>query len=362
MKVEDLAKVYQNMLGAHYDIDVNCNLNLNGGAIQGIMFVAHRPFAVTGLKAETLELNFEFYVDATIKEKKLDVMEELKQILGTKEGKFISEDIEYTYSSFLEFCRPTSAPLADEGRYRQVIFIHGSCFVSPVNGGVKMSNDIKTYLTFNGIRGRVYPKIVNINNVRDVDAPTKANENENAAQVKTQGVSRSLTLYDLRDDICTELEKYIEVTDEFGDPNKLIEIERVYPGFTVKKKCVITSGIIQEVPGAFLCLEIGLQKQATCLETPQVVKAKVNIDTMFITVTNITGEYQRNADGTITCDLGAVISVELTGSKRYLYVEGGTSKSTGDPFIVSPKTYDVTITQTTATISYKTVDDNTQII
>ena len=253
-------------------------------------------------------------------------------------------------------------PLVDCGKYKQVIYINGSCFVSPVNGGAKMSNDIKTYLTFNGVRGRVYPKIVNINNVRDVDAPTKANENENAAQVKTQGVSRSLTLYDLRDEICTELEKYIEVTDEFGDPNRLIEIERIYPDFTVKKKCVITSGIIQEVPGAFLCLEIGLQKQATCLETPQVIKSKVNIDTMFITVTNITGEYQRNADGSITCDLGAVISVELTGSKRSLQVEGATYKSTGDPFIVSPKKYDVTITAKTATISYRTLDDSTQII
>lgn len=261
IRIEDIAKIYNDLIGNHFNIEVNCNLDVNGTQTQGIMFATRRPFAVSGLKAEALDINLEFYVNVTSKMNKLELLTEISKLLGTKQGSYTSNGEEFTYSSFLEFGRPTSAPLVDMGNYKQVIFVNGSCFVSAKSGGVKMSNDIKTYLTFNGKRGRVYPKIININNVREVDAPTKANCNESGAQVKTQGVARSLSIYDLRDDICKELEKYIEITSEDTDPNATITIERQYPDFTVTKTCVITSGIITEIPGSFLVIELGLQKQ-----------------------------------------------------------------------------------------------------
>lgn len=261
-RVEDIAQIYNNILGnSHFNLEVNCNLKTDGDRTQGILFAARRPFAISGLNAETLEINIEFYVNVRHHVAKLDILDEISKILGTHTGTFESQGVEYTFNSFLEFGRPTSAPLVDMGNFTQVIFVNGSCYISAVNGGVKMSNDIKTYLTFNGVRGQVYPKVANVNNVREVDAPTKANENESSAQIKTQGVARSLTIYDLRDDICTELEKYIEVLDDTSDPAEPITVERVYPDFTVTKTCVITAGTIVEVPGSFLCIDISLQKQ-----------------------------------------------------------------------------------------------------
>ena len=261
MRIEDLASVYANLLNnKHFNIKVNSNLDFDDESIvQGIIFAARRPFSITGLNSETMELNFEFYVNVKNEQIKLDTLKEISKILGSKKGVFESENNTYTYNSFLEFARPVSAPIVDMGNFTQVVLVNGTCFVSSQSSGIEISNDIETYLTFKSIKDRVYLQSGTTNNVRDLDAPTKANHKESSAKNKTQGVARNLNIISMRNSLCTLLKKYIEVADEDYDINEEIIIEKVYPDFTITKTCVITNATLIEEAGTPLLIQLTLQ-------------------------------------------------------------------------------------------------------
>ena len=144
-RIEDLAKVYQNILGnSYYSIDVYSNLKVDGNIIQGIIKPYRRPFKLSNIKAETVELILEFYISVRKNKEKLDEFSDLAKICGLKKGTFTSNNKTYTYHSFLDFASPANAPVADFGDYTQVVILNGTCLVSEASGGAMVSNELKT--------------------------------------------------------------------------------------------------------------------------------------------------------------------------------------------------------------------------
>ena len=263
-KLEDLVTVYMGLLGKnYYNIEINCNLNVRSQAtVEGIMFAARKPFSISGLGAQTVELNFEFYVNVTRTQGKLNALDNIaNKILGTKTGEFKSNGLNLTYNSFLEFGRPISAPVVDAGQFTQVVMVNGSCFVSLKEGGVMMSNDIITSLTFKGVTERVYPDTVSIFNQRVPDIPQKLNMNESTAIAEKQNISRTLRIYLRRTPLHNALIDYIENLDDTADTNEPIIITRKYPNSTIGKDCILLTGNIIERPGAFAIMELVIQRK-----------------------------------------------------------------------------------------------------
>ncbi|MBR2480092.1 MAG: hypothetical protein IKB56_02175, partial [Clostridia bacterium] len=76
----------------------------------------------------------------------------------------------------------------------------------------------------------------------------------------------------------------------------------------------------------------------------------VTIDTT-VTITNIVGDYKINENGTLSCELGTIISVSIDGLSYKLTHTGVTSVKTSGSEIVTPLTYDLTVIAVEATIN-----------
>lgn len=261
IRIEDLATMYNELLGdSYFDLAVNTNIDYMQSKTQAVIYATRRPFAIPNLDAETIELAFEFYINVDNPNTMYDMLNAINNINGLKEGSFDSNDNTYTYTSFLTFPRPLSAPQADTGSLMQVVQLTGTVFISNSISGIKMGNDVRTYLTIDETREEVFVSSSNIANTRESDAPTKLNQNQAQTKAKTQSVIRTLNIYDMRSTFCDNLEKIIEASDS-GELNLPVTLERVYPTHTVTVESVITSGTIVENKGAFMTINLTLQKR-----------------------------------------------------------------------------------------------------
>lgn len=261
-RVEDVANVYESLLGNnHFSIKVNANFDVGGDLTQAIMFVNKQPFSIAEVPMETMQLKFEFFINVDSDIYKLDIEHELNAILGYKSIDFVSNGEQYTLNSYLNMGGTLSVPYMELGNFKQVYTYSGTCFINKKQGGVIISNDIETYLTFNGITDRVYLLSGSTNNIRDTDAPTRANQLESSAIVRAQGVARNINILGQKNELCSKLMQYIEVSENTPNLNAPIKLKRVYPDFVAEHDCVMVAGLITEEAGAPLSIQLGLQKK-----------------------------------------------------------------------------------------------------
>ena len=61
VRLEDLAKEYQKIIGNRFDIELNVNLNIDGDRENGIMLATRQPYKISNIKAESLQIVLRFY-------------------------------------------------------------------------------------------------------------------------------------------------------------------------------------------------------------------------------------------------------------------------------------------------------------
>lgn len=266
--MEDLAKVYQNILGDnHYSIDVYSNLKIDGNVVQGIMKPYRRPFKLQNINAETIEVTFEFYISVRKLQNKLDELATISKICGFRKGVFTSNGKSYTYHSFLDFATPANAPVADFGDYTQVVILTGTCLVAEPNGAM-VSNDVKTVLTVNPdtneeIQGELEVLTYSFGVTKTPESPQMANEIFAKTFNKSQSYTYSYTIIVLKNAICERLVKAARNIHPFG-LNEIVKIKDSFPVFTNEKfdiinDCVVTSCSLIGQAGAFATIQLTLQ-------------------------------------------------------------------------------------------------------
>lgn len=266
--MEDLARVYQNLLGdKYYSIDVNCNLSLDGNAVQGIMKPYRRPFKLENIHAETIEVSFEFYISVRKVDKKLDELKTLSKICGYQKGSFTSCNKTFNYHSFLDFATPASSPIVDYGDYTQCICIVGTCLVSASNGAL-VSNEIKTYLTINPnteneLTGQLEVLSFSYGVAKITESPQMANQEFAKGYNKSQSYTYNYTVLVMKNKICERLVKASRNIEPFG-LNEVVKIKDIYPQFTTEEfsaetECIVTNCAFSGSAGAFATIEFSLQ-------------------------------------------------------------------------------------------------------
>ncbi|MBQ7348605.1 MAG: hypothetical protein IJW47_01280, partial [Clostridia bacterium] len=119
VRLEDLAKEYQKIIGNRFDIELNVNLNIDGDRENGIMLATRQPYKISNIKAESLQIVLRFYTCCEYKNEYDDTMQILSQLAGLNKGTFESNGKTYRYYSFLDFTRPLGDPVVDTGKFYQ---------------------------------------------------------------------------------------------------------------------------------------------------------------------------------------------------------------------------------------------------
>lgn len=266
--MEDLAKVFQTLLGDnHYSIDVYSNLNINGNIVQGIMKPYRRPFKLPEIKAETVELTFEFYISVRKQQTKLDELSTLSKILGFKKGSFTSNGALFNYHSFLDFASPANAPITDFGDYTQCVIITGTCLVSEPNGAL-VTNEIKTTLTINPDKANEFSGNLEVLNyssgpTKTAESPQMANEIAARTYNKSQSYSYTYTILVIKDKLHERLVKAARNKEPFG-LNEVIRLKDTFPAFYNEafecvNDCVIVECSLLCQAGTFATMQLVLQ-------------------------------------------------------------------------------------------------------
>lgn len=266
--MEDLAKVYQNILGDnHYSIDVYSNLKIDGNVVQGIMKPYRRPFKLQNINAETIEVTFEFYISVRKLQNKLDELATISKICGFRKGTFESNGKTYTYHSFLDFATPANAPITDFGDYTQVVVVTGTCLVAEPNGAM-VSNDIKTFLTVNPdtneeIEGELEVLTYSFGVTKTPESPQMSNEIFAKTFNRSQSYTYSYSIIVLKNAICERLVKAAGNINPF-ELNEIVKIKNTFPAFTnasfeITNDCVVTNCSLTGQAGAFATIQLTLQ-------------------------------------------------------------------------------------------------------
>lgn len=264
-RIEKIAEFFVNKLGAnHFNLDVNCNLNLDGDIVQGIMFATRRPFKINNINAESIELNFEWYVSVKNTTAKLDVLNTLSRITGALSGYFNDGGVDYTINTFIDFGRPTTAPVVDMGDYTQVVLMSGTCLITNSISGALISNDVITEIydknpgSENAVGGPVAVLSANTVLTKVVASPQKLNKNKATTYCSTQQVTTTLSILYLKNQIDNKLLEHINLYND-ESANKTYYLRRQFPTYTILREVKLIQGSITENAGAFLQYEIVLQ-------------------------------------------------------------------------------------------------------
>lgn len=266
--MEDLAKVFQKILGDnHYSIDVYSNLDINGNVVQGLMKPYRRPFKLSNIKAETVELTFEFYISVRKLQNKLDELATISKICGFRKGTFTSKGKTFSYHSFLDFATPANAPVTDFGDYTQVVVVTGTCLVAEPNGAM-VSNDIRTTLTINPgtaneLSGELEVLTNNFGTTKTTESTQMANKTSASAFNKNQVSTYTYDVIVIKNAICERLIKAARGLQPFG-LNEIVKIKDTFPAFTdepfeAENECIVTDCNYAGSAGAFATIRISLQ-------------------------------------------------------------------------------------------------------
>lgn len=268
VRLEDLAKEYQKIIGNRFDIELNVNLNIDGDRENGIMLATRQPYKISNIKAESLQIVLRFYTCCEYKNEYDDTIQILSQLAGLNKGNFESNGKTYRYYSFLDFTRPLGDPVVDTGKFYQALELMGTCLVTQTQGGVLVGNEVETDIIFgkdteNELRGKIEVLSASSNLVKTQEAPQMANSTIAKAFNNTQAYSYSYTILLMKNEICEKILKIIENIEPLEMNEKVIVIDH-YPAFTTDKidkerTVVMTGGSIDRNAGAFVTATLTFQ-------------------------------------------------------------------------------------------------------
>lgn len=268
VRLEDLAKEYQKIIGNRFDIELNVNLNIDSDRENGIMLATRQPYKISNIKAESLQIVLRFYTCCEYKNEYDDTIQILSQLAGLNKGTFESNGKTYRYYSFLDFTRPLGDPVVDTGKFYQALELMGTCLVTQTQGGVLVGNEVETDIIFgkdteNELRGKIEVLSASSNLVKTQEAPQMANSTIAKAFNNTQAYSYSYTILLMKNEICEKILKIIENIEPLEMNEKVIVIDH-YPAFTTDKidkerTVVMTGGSIDRNAGAFVTATLTFQ-------------------------------------------------------------------------------------------------------
>ena len=363
IELKDLANAYSTLIGKAFEIKVNVETNVDPLRPSAIMFATRQPYKISNIKAESLQVALRFYVCCELEEDYNETIKILSQLVGLNKGSFVSNEKNFKYFSYLDFARPLGDPEVNSGKFFQTLELMGTCLVTQTKGGVLIANELSTNIVFNPdanneLSGEIEVLSSTTALVKAQESPQMANAVVGKAINLTQTFSYSYTILILKNSICERIVKALENIEPIG-VNELIKIIDKYPAFTDKalesiKNVTLTGGQINRNAGTFVTaqlsfqdkLEIKVEEETTEPELP----CTVTIDPT-VTITNIVGDYKINENGTLSCELGTIISVSIDGLSYKLTHTGVTSVKTSGSEIVTPLTYDLTIIAVEATIN-----------
>ena len=382
IKLEDLANTYAQIIGNYMDIKLNVATDVDPYRSQAIMFATRQPYKISNIKAEQLQIALRFYVCCETETEYNEAIKILTQLLGYNKGIFTSNEKQFKYFSFLDLQRPLGDPEVNSGKFFQTLELVGQCLVTQCKGGAFVANEIKTMLyldpaTITTEAGEEVTNYATQGEIEVLSSVTTLAKNQESPQMSndvvgkaintTQSYSYTMTILILKDAIGERLIKALENIQPIG-LNEAIKLEKQYPAFTgdkfkVEKTVVMTGGVLKEDAGTFVTAEISLQDK---LEIPETIKeesytATVIVNASNIEVASISGDYIDNNDGTYSCKLGCTVAITMTGTNYRLNINGGTYVKTSSSFVVSPQSFNVTVTSAECTISsyYSNPDDGT---
>ena len=368
IKLEDLADTYSKIIGNYIDIKLNVATDVDPYRPQGIMLATRQPYKISNIKAEQLQIALRFYVCCETSTEYNEAIKTLTQLLGLNKGKFTSNEKEFNYFSFLDLQQPLGDPEVNSGKFFQTLELIGTCLITQCKGGAFIGNEIKTTLyldpkTIINENGESVTEFSTIGEIPVVASSTAIVKEQESPQMSNSMVAQainmaqvytySFTVLILKDAVGERLVKAIENILPIG-LNEEIRIKKDYPAFTGEafsstKKVIMTSATMSENAGAFVVAELTFQDKLEIVELEE-FEATVQISES-LTVDDIKGEYTIDEDGTIKCYVGTIISVTKYGTKTSFEVVGGTYRRTSDAFVVSPVSFDVTVTDTVCTIT-----------
>lgn len=407
IRLEDLANVYAGIINNYFDVCVNAVTRVDPLKPCGLMLATRQPYKISNIKAESIQVTLRFYLECENEDKHNDTLATLNQLVGYNKGTFTSNEKEFRYFSYLDFAKPLSEPEVNSGKFYQTVELMGTCLVTQQAGGVLISNEVETEICFkpgtdNELSGKIEVLSSTSALVKAQESPQMANAVVGKTINTTQLFSYSYTILVLKDAISERIIKALTNVEPLG-VNEKIKITDKYPAFTdkafsVERNVVLTGGQINLNAGAFANAQITLQDRldignieidnsgdnsgdssddsgtsgggsSGSLNGPPssggditLLDALVTLNGPNLTVTSINGNYKYNDDGTISCSLGTVISISVTGTKTSVSITGADYNRTNDVFYVSPKEYDVIVTTNDVSITTSIIDDTTQIV
>ena len=362
IQLKDLAKAYSSIISNLFDIKVNVSTNVDPLRPEAIMFATRQPYKISNIKAESLQVALRFYVCCENEDNYNDTIKLLSQLVGLNKGTLTSQGNTFKYFSFLDFARPLSDPEVNSGKFYQTLELMGTCLVTQTTGGVLIANEVTTSITFNKdalneITGPIEVLSATTALVKAQEAPQMANAVVGKAVNLGQTFSYSYTILLLKNAVCERIVKALENIDPIG-VNEAIEITDTYPPFTGSsaltstKTVVLTGGQTNRNAGTFMTAQLTFQDklEIETAEQAEEYQCYVALDSN-ITVTEIVGHYQVNqSTNSITCDVGTVIKISYDALSYNLNYSGVQAVRTSASNVVTPKTYDMTVTSTVASI------------
>lgn len=407
IRLEDLANVYAGIINNYFDVCVNAVTRVDPLKPCGLMLATRQPYKISNIKAESIQVALRFYLECENEDKYNDTLATLNQLVGYNKGTFTSNEKEFRYFSYLDFAKPLSEPEVNSGKFYQTVELMGTCLVTQQAGGVLISNEVETEICFkpgtdNELSGKIEVLSSTSALVKAQESPQMANAVVGKTINTTQLFSYSYTILVLKNAISERIIKALTNVEPLG-VNEKIKITDKYPAFTdkafsVERNVVLTGGQINLNAGAFANAQITLQDRldignieidnsgdnngdssgdsgtsgggnSGSLNGPPssggdiaLLDALVTLNGPNLTVASINGNYKYNDDGTISCSLGTVISISVTGTKTSVNITGADYNRTNDVFYVSPKEYDVIVTTNNVSITTSIIDDTTQIV
>lgn len=392
IRLEDLANVYAGIINNYFDVCVNAVTRVDPLKPCGLMLATRQPYKITNIKAESIQIALRFYLECEDEDKYNDTLATLNQLVGYNKGTFTSNEKDFRYFSYLDFAKPLSEPEVNSGKFYQTVELMGTCLVTQQAGGVLISNEVETEICFkpgtdNELSGKIEVLSSTSALVKAQESPQMANAVVGKTINTTQLFSYSYTILVLKNAISERIIKALTNVEPLG-VNEKIKITDKYPAFTdkafsVERNVVLTGGQINLNAGAFANAQITLQDRLDIGNTDidnsgdssgdsstsggsggdsSTYTALVTLNGPNLTVTGISGDYSYNEDGTISCSLGTVISISVTGTKTSVSITGADYNRTNDVFYVSPKNYDVIVTTNEVFITTSIIDDTTQIV
>lgn len=268
--MEDLAKVYEQILSdKHFNVDVYSNLSNNDNYVQGIMKPYRRPFKLKNIKAETVELTFEFFIKITKKQDKLDELKTISKICGYLTKEFASNGKNYKIHSFLDFANPPSSPVIGMGEFTQCIVVTGTCLVSEPSGAL-VSNELKTEITFNKglenqINGFVEVLAHGFGPTTTPESTHMLNNDIASSYNKNQVYTFTYSILVLKNKVCERLVKAARQIQPLK-LNESIFVKDYFPAFDnepfeIENECIAVGCSFSGVAGAFATIELVLHNK-----------------------------------------------------------------------------------------------------